>query len=140
MIMNKFGATPPTAIADKVRLDKWLWAARFFKTRALAQEAIEGGRVHYNGERVKAGRGVRAGATIDVSLGPYRRTVVVTALSERRGPAKDASMLYEETPESVAAREALAEQRRALAAAGPARQHRPNKRERRRIIRFTGKR
>ena len=140
MARNRLDGTSLADVAEKVRLDKWLWAARLFKTRALAQEAVDGGRVHYNGERVKPGRSIRPGAVIDVTLGPYQRTVIVKALSERRGPAREASMLYEETPESLAAREAQAEQRRVLAATGPAKQHRPNKRERRHIIRFTGKR
>jgi ribosome-associated heat shock protein Hsp15 len=136
---KKHDHAPAGRVQEKVRLDKWLWAARFFKTRALAQEAIEGGKVHYNGERSKPGRLVQEGATIEVTQDPYRRTLVVRGLDERRGPASRARQLYEETPESIAAREALAEQRRFLAASAPAPAHRPSKKDRRRIVGFTGK-
>ena len=95
-----------------VRVDKWLWAARLSKTRALAAEAVKGGRVEINGQRVKPSKEVRPGDEIEVTTGPYRRVVIVRALAERRGPAKEAALLYEETPESVAARERLAAQRR----------------------------
>src|SRR5574340_295217 len=98
---------------NKVRLDKWLWAARFFKTRSLASQAVDGGKVHCNGERVKPARAVRAGDELRIRQGPYEITVLVRALSERRGPASEAALLYEETPESVAARAALKEQLRA---------------------------
>lgn len=119
-----------------VRLDKWLWAARFFKTRALAIEAVAGGKVHVNGQRVKPSRAVQLGDRVQVRKGPVELTVIVRALSAQRGPAPVARTLYEETPESVAARERLAEQRRLASAATPAPDSRPSKRDRRKIIRF----
>jgi len=125
--------------ASSVRVDKWLWAARFFKTRSLAAEAVGGGHVHVNGERVKPARGLRVGDEVSVTKGPYSFRLTVTALSARRGSAEQARTLYEEHAESIAARGALAEQRRLAAAATPAPRHRPDKRARRRIIRFTRK-
>jgi ribosome-associated heat shock protein Hsp15 len=88
-----------------VRVDKWLWAARFFKTRGLATEAALGGRVHVNGQRVKPARDVRVGDTLEVTVQDVRWTVVVRGLADKRGPAKVAQALYEETGESQAARE-----------------------------------
>jgi len=124
-----------------VRLDKWLWAARFFKTRGLAQEAIAGGKVHVNGQRAKPARGVRVGDTLDISRGQYRFEITVDALSDRRGPATVAAGLYTESAESVARRSAIAEERalqRRAAPVPPA--GRPDKRSRRRIVHFTRKR
>jgi len=121
--------------AGKVRIDKWLWAARFFKTRSLAAQAVDGGKVHCNGNRVKPARAVHAGDELRIRQGPYELIVLVRALSERRGPASEAVLLYEETPASVAARDALKEQLRVepvYEAKG-----RPTKRDRRHIIRFT---
>ncbi len=100
--MSKTNDNAPEA----VRLDKWLWAARFFKTRSLATEAINGGRVHLNQQRVKPGRKVQVGDTVSVSIGQVEREVVVKGLSDKRGPAPVAQTLYEETPESVANRAA----------------------------------
>lgn len=97
---------------ERVRLDKWLWAARFFKTRALSAEAIDKGRVTINGQLAKASREPQVGNTIEFRMGNERRTVVVKGLSAVRGPAPVAQGLYEETPESVARRLAAAEQRR----------------------------
>ncbi|HET6579879.1 MAG TPA: RNA-binding S4 domain-containing protein, partial [Gemmatimonadales bacterium] len=94
----------------RVRLDKWLWAARFFKTRSLAAEAVAGGKVQVNGERAKRARPLQAGDEVRVRLGPYEHVVMVRALSGRRGPAAEAAELYEERPESRAAREATAQQ------------------------------
>lgn len=125
-------AGPPT----RVRLDKWLWAARFFKTRALARSAVEGGKVHYNGARVKPGREVSVGAEIDVCRGHDRMQIVVCGLADRRGSAPDAARLYAETAESREARDAAAEQRRRAGAARVAPANRPDKKQRRRIIRF----
>lgn len=89
-----------------VRLDKWLWAARMFKTRALATEAVQGGRVHVNGQRAKPARPVRTGDSLEITRpGHSPMVLVVTALSDRRGPAREAQALYEETAESAAARE-----------------------------------
>lgn len=121
---------------ERVRLDKWLWAARFFRTRSLAKEAIEGGKVYYEGARVKVSKEVQVGAVLRIRQGFDEKTVRVTALSDQRRGAAEATMLYEETPESTAARVEAAEQRRLLRAAdgGPA--GRPNKRDRRLIHRF----
>src|SRR3954447_20937886 len=88
-----------------VRIDKWLWAARFFKTRSAATEAVVGGRVHVGGERVKPARDVHAGDTLEIGVDDRRYVVVVTGLAEKRGPASVAANLYAETPESIAARE-----------------------------------
>jgi ribosome-associated heat shock protein Hsp15 len=123
-----------------VRIDKWLWAARLAKTRALAAEAVKGGRVEVNGQRVKPSKDVRPGDEIQVTSGPYRRTVIVTAVAERRGPAKEAALLYEETPESVAAREQVAAQRRLEATPAPRPGGRPTKRDRRRLESRRGRR
>jgi ribosome-associated heat shock protein Hsp15 len=90
----------------RVRLDKWLWAARMYKTRGLASEAVQGGRVHVNGQRAKPARDVRPGDTIELTRpGASPMVVVVRALSDRRGPASEAQGLYDETPESIEARE-----------------------------------
>ena len=97
---------------DRVRLDKWLWAARFFKTRSLAADEIGKGRVEVNGQPAKASREVRPGDRVELRQGAVPRTVIVRALSEMRGPAPLAQGLYEETAESIALRERLADQRR----------------------------
>jgi ribosome-associated heat shock protein Hsp15 len=93
------------AVVDQVRIDKWLWAARFFKTRGAGTAAVLGGRVHVNGERVKPSKVVRAGDTVEVTIGTVRRTVAVNEVAERRGPASAAATMYAETPESRTARE-----------------------------------
>jgi ribosome-associated heat shock protein Hsp15 len=95
---------------DRVRLDKWLWAARFFKTRSLATEAVAGGKVEVNGERAKPAKAVKAGDEIRLRLGPYEHVLIVRQLGERRGPASVAQTLYEETQASREARERLATQ------------------------------
>ena len=87
---------------DAVRIDKWLWAARFYKTRSAATEAVLGGRVHVNGERVKPAKDVHVGDRLELTIGDTRRTVVVRGVAEKRGPASVAATLYEETPESIA--------------------------------------
>jgi len=124
---------------DSLRVDKWLWAARFFKTRSLAAEAVEGGKVHLNGARVKPAHAVRAGDELTIRRGPYETVVIVRGVSERRGPAEQAQTLYEETEASQAAREALAAQLRLER--GPAFQSddRPSKKERRDIQNFKRK-
>ena len=123
--------------ADRVRIDKWLWAARFFKTRSLAVEAIGGGKVLLAGERVKAAKLVQVGDELQIRLGPYEHAVIVRALSERRGPASVAATLYEETNASRAARERLAEQLRMAPAAFVYDEGgRPTKRDRRELDRF----
>jgi ribosome-associated heat shock protein Hsp15 len=116
-----------------VRLDRWLWAARFFKTRGQAAGAVAGGKVHINGERAKASKAVRPGDRVRVRVGPYEFDVAVRALAERRGPARAASALYEETPESRAARERLAEQHRLAPSVRFEGKGRPTKRDRRRL-------
>ncbi len=119
----------------RVRLDKWLWAARFFKTRSLAQQAIEGGKVHCEGQRAKPAKEIQLGARLQIRQGFDEREVIVRGLSEQRGPAPVAQQLYEETAESLAKREAQAEQRRLEARAfDPG--DRPSKKQRRQISRF----
>jgi ribosome-associated heat shock protein Hsp15 len=129
-------------VADQdVRLDKWLWAARFFKTRRLAQEAISGGKVHVNEQRAKPARTVRIGDAIDITRGDYRFEIRVDSISGRRGPARLAAGLYTESAESVARRGAIAEEKAFRRKAGPVPPAgRPDKRSRRRIIHFTRKR
>lgn len=122
---------------DKVRLDKWLWAARFYKTRSLAKEMIDGGKVHYDGHRVKPGKEVHLGAEIELTQGFDKRTVIVTGLAHKRGSASDAERLYEETAESIEARTTLSVQRKLLAESAPHPTRRPSKKERRQIIRFS---
>ena len=118
--------------AGRVRVDKWLWAARFFKTRSMAAESIGGGKVMVNGERVKPAKLLQAGDEVRVRLGPYEHVVIVRAVSERRGPATVAATLYDETPDSRTARERLAEQlRMAPAAFVYEEKGRPTKRDRR---------
>ncbi len=123
----------------RVRLDKWLWAARFFKTRSLAGEAIAGGKVQVNGDRAKRARPLHLGDEVRVRLGVYEHLVVVRALSDRRGPASTAAELYEERPESRAAREAMALQLKSLHAAFIPEKGRPTKRDRREIARVKGR-
>ena len=120
----------------QVRLDKWLWAARFFKTRSLAKTAVEGGKVHYDGARAKPSRTVELGATLRLRQGWDEKTVVVRGLSEQRGPATVAQTLYEETADSIARQTASAELRRQAQAATAAPEQRPNKKQRRDIMRF----
>jgi ribosome-associated heat shock protein Hsp15 len=118
---------------ERVRVDKWLWAARFFKTRGLASEAIQGGRVRVNEARAKPAREVRAGDRVDVRIGEVTWTLVVREAGDRRGPAVQAARLYEETPESRERRERHAAERQFSAAPGQDSRGRPTKRDRRRI-------
>jgi ribosome-associated heat shock protein Hsp15 len=115
-----------------MRIDRWLWAARLVKTRAQAAEAIRGGRVHVNGRAAKPSKEVGPGDRLEVRIGQVRHEVVVRAVAERRGPASEAALLYEETAESVAARERHAAERRVAAASGADLGARPTKRDRRR--------
>ena len=115
------------------RLDKWLWAARFYKTRALAAEAIGGGHVEINGEKAKRAKGVKPGDEVRVKHAPYVHVLIVQGLSERRGPASEAAKLYEERAESKLARERLAEQHRNAAASFGHHEGKPGKKERRAI-------
>ncbi len=123
----------------KVRLDKWLWAARLFKTRGLASEAIKGGKVSLNGQRPKPSREVKLGDRLQVRQGFDERELVVRGLSDRRGPAPVAQQLYEETAESLQRRAKEAELRRQANALREPGRGRPTKRERRQIHGFTGK-
>ena len=120
----------------KIRLDKWLWAARFFKTRALAKGAIEGGKVHYEGQRCKVSKTVDVGAKLTIRQGFDEKIVIIKALSEQRRGAPEARLLYEETPESIKARMDKAEYRKVVKASQAAPDHKPNKKERRDMRRF----
>lgn len=120
-----------------VRLDKWLWAARFFKTRSLAASAIKAGKIHINGVRAKAGKEIHSGMLLDINLGDYQRNVTVVGLSDRRGPASTAVTLYQETAQSLERNLALRAQRKLLAATGSGPTRKPSKRDRRHIVRFT---
>ena len=119
-----------------IRIDKWLWAARFFKTRSLATDAVGGGKIKLNGAPTKASRDVKIGDRLAVFNGETRWEIVVRALSEKRGPASEARLLYEETPDSITAREAE-QMRRKLEIEPAADIHgRPTKRDRRQMDRF----
>lgn len=122
---------------EKMRLDKWLWAARFFKTRSLASQAIEHGRVKLNGERVKPAREVRPADRLDLRIGDADWAVTVRALAMQRGPAPVAQALYVEEPDSLARRQAQAAERRLGASPAATIKGRPTKRDRRQIHRFT---
>ena len=123
-------------IPDKIRLDKWLWAARVYKTRSLATAAINGGHVHLNGARVKPSRSVDLDDEVRIVKGVVVFTVHIRGLSDRRGPASVAQALYEETEASRSQRESQSAQRKLLNHAGLGPDKRPNKRDRRHIIRF----
>ena len=119
----------------KVRLDKWLWAARFYKTRAKSRDAIDGGKVHVNGQRVKAGKDLRLEDELTIRVGWDEKTVHVKALVDQRRGASEAQLLYQETLDSIAKREFEAEQRRA-AGTHVASMNRPSKKDRRQIHKF----
>ena len=121
---------------DDVRLDKWLWAARFYKTRSIAKAMIEGGKVHYNGQRAKTSKIVEVGATIKLRQGNDEKEVIVTALSDQRRGAPEAQLLYQETEKSIQEREKIAFARKANALSMPHPDRRPNKKERRDLIKF----
>lgn len=122
---------------DKVRLDKWLWAARFYKTRALAKAAIESGKVHCRGERCKPSKEPRVGDELQIRAGFDERTVVVQALSIVRRAAPEAQTLYAETPQSIERREQAAAQRKA-GALGVTTDGKPSKKQRRQLVDFRG--
>jgi len=136
--MPKTSATAPTSLQSQ-RIDKWLWAARFFKTRALASEAIKKGRVLIGGEKIKPGKEIKPGALLSIKNSYFTKTVKVLSLSPRRGSATIAADLYEETSESIVNRERLREIQQAQPALRRSGLGRPTKRERRQIISFTGK-
>ena len=121
---------------DKLRLDKWLWAARFFKTRSLAKAAVEGGKVQLAGQRVKVSREIAAGDILQIRQGWDERVVVVKALSEQRHGAPEAQLLYEETADSIARREQSAAARKAAGGMIDRPAQRPDKRQRRQIHRL----
>ena len=124
---------------DPVRLDKWLWAARFFKTRSLAADAVDGGKVYVNGDRAKPAKSVKPGDELRLRLGPYEHIVIVQGTSERRGPAPEAQRLYAETAASREAREKLHWQLTKAAPAMEAAPGRPTKQDRRALERFRGR-
>jgi ribosome-associated heat shock protein Hsp15 len=126
-------ATPSNPEAERVRIDRWVWAARFVKSRSLAAEAVKGGRVQVNGARVKPSREIAPGDRLEITIGQVRRVVVVRGTTERRGPASEAALLYAETPESLAERELQATERRDSRPPGADLGARPTKRDRRRI-------
>ena len=127
----------PTDV-EEIRLDKWLWAARFYKTRSLAADAINGGKVHVNGQRTKAAKDIKIGTAITISKNGYTWDIAVTALTDQRRSAKEAVLLYQETPESHSKRQlqlqSEREQKELLGFSGI--DHKPNKKDRRLIHRF----
>jgi len=131
-------ARKEAATATRQRLDKWLWAARFFKTRSLAAEAVAGGKVKLNGHAAKPAKEIEAGALLDITNGETQCSVRVLALNEYRRPAPEARQLYEETADSIARREARVTERTLAPAPGADLRGRPTKRDRRRIERFSG--
>ena len=124
---------------SSVRLDKWLWAARFFKTRSIAREAVSGGKVHLNGNRAKPGRTLNTGDELRIQRGEDEYTINIVELTIRRGPAVVARTLYEESEENRTRREQLAEKRKLEHQKSATRVRRPDKRERRKIVRFKNK-
>lgn len=121
---------------EGVRLDKWLWAARFYKTRAAAREMIEGGKVHYNGQRSKPSKLVEVDAELVLRQSNDQRTVVIEGVSDKRGPAAIAQQLYRETAESIEKREKVAQARKMNALSMPHPDRRPDKKERRDLMKF----
>ncbi|MDX2463403.1 MAG: ribosome-associated heat shock protein Hsp15 [Porticoccus sp.] len=121
---------------QKVRLDKWLWAARFFKTRTLAKAAIEGGKIHIDGQRAKPSKELALGATLRIRQGLDEKTVIVNSLSDQRRGASEASILYNETQESIDLRDKNAAERKASNHGITFQDQRPNKKQRRQIHRF----
>jgi ribosome-associated heat shock protein Hsp15 len=127
---------PAAHDTEPVRLDKWLWAARFFKTRSLATEAVNGGKVELNGQRPKPAKEVKIGDVMRIRVGPFIYAITVRALSDRRGPAAVAARLFEESPESVGARERLREQHRLAPSVQYEEGGRPTKKDRRAMSAF----
>jgi ribosome-associated heat shock protein Hsp15 len=127
-----------TESADRLRIDKWLWAARFFKTRSLAAQAVDGGRVRLNGARVKPAKEVKPGDELAIHIGELEWVIDVRALSARRGPAEVARLLYEEREESRARRQAAIDARKALPEPAFGLRGRPTKRDRRMLKRLAG--
>lgn len=121
---------------EKCRIDKWLWAARFYKTRALAREAVKGGKVHANNERVKPSRNINIGDTLSITRNELTYIIVVEGINHQRRPAKEAQLLYRETPESIEQREKMREVMKLASAATHYGDKRPSKKQRRSIVRF----
>jgi len=123
---------------DSIRIDKWLWTARFFKTRKLAADAVSGGKVHYNGQRCKPAKEVKAGVEISITKEPYHWQLTVMGINSHRRPAKEAVLLYQEDEESLKKRLAQITQEKEQRALTPysEREHKPNKKQRRQIHRF----
>ncbi|QIQ20702.1 ribosome-associated heat shock protein Hsp15 [Zophobihabitans entericus] len=121
---------------NQIRLDKWLWAARFYKTRALAREMVDGGKVHYNGQRSKPSKIVEVGAMLKLRQGSDEKEIKVLELSGQRRTATEAQQLYQETQESITKREKIAEARKMNALTMPHPDRRPDKKERRNLIKF----
>ena len=132
-------ATKLKQTLESVRLDKWLWAARFFKTRKMATEAINGGKVHLNSARVKPSRAVKVGDKLDITRENYRYHVSVQGLNDKRRPAKEAQLLYEESAESISSREQEQELRKMNSASVHQSDKKPNKKERRQMDKWRGR-
>lgn len=124
---------------EKQRLDKWLWAARFFKTRTLASEAVNGGKVHLNGDRVKPGRTIKITDNLTITRGQLEYKIIVQGLNAKRRPAKEAQLLYQETADSLKIREQRIQEIKAINAQMPFVEKRPSKKGRRQIVRFKRK-
>ena len=128
-----------SGVTQKVRIDKWLWAARFYKTRSLASDAIKGGKIRQDGLRVKPSKEVQLGDVLTIRQAFMDKSVKVLGVSDKRGPAVQAQTLYEETPASIESRERLLAIKKSQPALRSPGQGRPTKRERRKIVTFTGK-
>ena len=135
LLSTNQSSTKPSS-AEQVRLDKWLWVARFYKTRSIAREMIDGGKVHYNGQRSKPGKIVELGAMIKVRQGNDERIIEVLEISNQRKGAPEAQLLYRETVESLEQREKMAMARKMNALTMPHPDRRPDKKERRTLLKF----
>ena len=124
---------------DAIRIDKWLWAARFYKARSMASKAVDGGKVHVNQQRVKSSHRIKVGDNLVISHALFKQEVIVMALADRRGPAKQAQMLYQETEQSMTEREMVAMQRKILNQGLPRTTRKPGKHERQKIMQMLGK-